>query len=91
MATLVMKHQTIAGLLEVGDQLRTGTAGDDFVTVMARWTRPTYVKLEVELFNHERQIVRVPLYETVLLAPNLAENDEPTEDKSAETAEESHE
>ena len=43
MAAITLNNQTLAGLLEVGDQVRTGQAPDDFVTVLARFERPTYV------------------------------------------------
>jgi len=69
MAALILGNQTIAALIEPGDQLRTGQAAEDFVTVLTRWDRPTYVKLEVKLWNESRGILRVALYDTVTILP----------------------
>ena len=71
MAAIAINNQTLAGLLEVGDQVMVGGAPDDFVTVTARYERPNYVKLRLSLFDHTEQEVRVRYTDPVLLAPHF--------------------
>lgn len=84
MAALTLGNQTLAALLEVGDQLRTGVAAEDFVTILTRWTRPTYVKLEVRLFDQSRQILRVTNTDAVTILPPW---EAPVEDEADEEVE----
>ncbi len=82
MAAVTLNNQTLAGLLEVGDQVRTGQAPDDFVTVLARFERPTYVKLRVSLFDLSETDLRVRYTDPVMIVPpgmDLNAEEEPTE------------
>lgn len=59
MAAFETNGQTLAALVEVGDKIRNGENPDDFMTVREVWHRPTYVKLELDSFDHIPAIVRI--------------------------------
>ena len=73
MAAFTLGIQTLVGLLEVGDEVRSGSAPEDFVTIVSRAERPTYVKLGVRRFDGSLDTFRLPATSVVLLAPSMAD------------------